>query len=594
MRLPSLLPLAAALGLALSAASPAHADVYEASFDGAWFNATQGGRGALVDYIPRPSNGTGQYFIAVYTYDTNGNALWLTLQADGREGQRIFRNVEVRRFAGGSPGNTFTPPSPATGTVVGTAVVDFANCGSLKIDYTPNAAANGLPAVNFNYVRLDGQAKAQGCPFTSTFSACPTGTTAVAGEERTCEIPAGTLTGDVVLPNSASYVIGGRVAVGGALAASGQVAANTGTLTIQPGTILRGKTGSLARLIINPGSKIFAEGSALAPIVMTGPTETGPAEQGSWGGLILAGRAPINANCTGPGSVTCAFEADTGVVGGGSDPSDNSGVLKYLQVRSAGAVVTPPDKDLNAITFLGVGNGTTVSHVQAHNGSDDGFEWFGGTVNADHLIATGNDDDAIDTDFGFVGKLQYVYVKNDAGSVADSQGLEADNGPSGSNFDASPRSRPQLVNATLDGSGLATDGARLRRGTGYILQNVVITGYATCINLNDSATYLSGAPAGQPTQLSGNLTISGALVNCPKNFDDVAADPWLVSAWFNGQTNNATSTNLLLDGGRFPQAGSPARSGAVAPTGGEFFERSQVKGAFADGDWSDGWTVGLD
>jgi len=581
-------------------AATSQADVYDASFDGAWTVQGQGGRGAVVDYLKLP-NGNGQYFIAVFTYDTARNPVWLTVQAGGREGQRIFRGVEVRRFTGGSGSNTFAPPAPGTGTVVGTAVVDISTCNSIRLDVTASAGAP-IDSVNFNFRRLEGEvggsnAVAAECPFTTAFTACPTGTTAVAGQERSCEIAGGsTLTGDVRLNNSATYVLGGRVQVGAAMSTAG-VPGASGNLFIEPGTLIRGRAGSLARLVINPGSRLFAEGTPTAPIVMTGPTETGETEQGSWGGLILAGRAPINRNCTGPNSVTCSFEADSQVVWGGTDVNDSSGVLRYLQVRSAGAIVTPPDRDLNSITFGGVGAGTVVDHIQAHNGSDDGLEFFGGTVNVNYAVVTGSDDDGLDFDFGYSGKIQFAFVRSDAGSVADSQGVESDNGASGSDFDALPRTRPILANVTLDGRNLGNDGLRIRRGSGMVLQNIAVVNYlSTCINLNDSPTYLAGAPAGQPTNLSGSLSIAGSFVaNCPRLFDDVATDPWLVSAWYNNaaQSNGSgTAAISSILNGRLPALGSPLRSGFVAPDA--TLDRYPVRGAFFEGDWTEGWTVGLD
>lgn len=579
-------------GLLSALSTSAFADVYEASFDGGWFEPTQSGRGAQVDYIPQ-ADGNGSYFIALFTYDNAGNPLWLVLTASGREGTRVFRNVQVSRLQGGSFGNTFTPPNPLGGTAIGTATVDFANCNSLKIDITPSAAS-GLPPLNVDYKRLGNAAAGnESCPFTTTFSACPTGTTAVAGVERICEIPAGVVTGDLRLNNSAQYVIGGRVAVGNALLATGVVGGAVGNLFIEPGTILRGKEKT-SRLIVNPGSKIFAEGTSVAPIVITGPTEVGNAtSEGTWGGLIIGGRAPINSNCTGAGSVTCAFEADQALVWGGSLPNDNSGVLSYVQIRSAGGIITG-NIDLNALTLGGVGNGTRIDHVQAHNGTDDGFEMFGGNVNMSYIVASGNNDDSIDTDFGYTGKIQYAYVTMDEGSVADSNGIEADNGGPTANFDAAPRSRPQLVNATFDGGNRAFDAIKIRRGSGFVLQNVVAHRFlGSCVNFNDNPTYLAGAPAGQPTALTGALTMSGSFLGCTKNFDDVAADPWLISAWYNGQANNAIGdVAAALINGRVPTATSPLRAGATVNSD-AFFDASNSKGAFENADWTKGWTTGL-
>jgi hypothetical protein len=576
-------------------AQHARADVYEASFDGGWFDPAQGGRGIQVDYIPLP-NGAGQYFIAMFTYDQAGAAQWIIIQADGVEGQRVFKNADVRALRGGNFGNPFVTPSPQFGTVIGKAELDLVNCNEIKLSYAPAAGSvPALPATSWTYRRLGNSAAgADFCPFKTNFTACPTGTVAVAGQDRVCEIPGGTtLTGNIRLNNSASYVIGGRVEVGAPMAADGTPSTQTGTLTVEPGTVIRGKTPT-SWLVVNPGSKIFAEGTPTAPIVFTGATEVAAAAtQGSWGGLIIAGRAPINRNCTGTG-ITCAFEADSRVIWGGNVANDNSGVLKYVQIRSAGGIVTPPDKDLNALTLGGVGRGTTIEFVQAHDGTDDGFEMFGGNVNLRYIVATGNNDDSLDTDFGYVGNIQYAYVKMDEGSVADSNGIESDNGGASGFLETNPRTRPVLSNATFDGGNRAFDAIKVRRASGFALSNVVAYNFlGSCININDAATYTAAAPT-VATGLTGTFTMTNSLLGCTKNFDDVAADPWLVSAWYNGQTGNAVGdVAAALPDGRMPGAASILRSGAGSIGDDSFFQTTSTRGAFADGDWTDGWTTAI-
>ncbi len=580
-----------ALATAMAVSAGAFADVYEASFEGNWFNESQSGRGVTVDYVPQ-ALGNGTYVIVSFTYDAQGNPTWLQYVASGREGQRLFKNVDVFRVSGGTPGNTFPPFSAISSTKVGTAVVDMASCSKIKIDFTPLSTAN-IPAVNLDMTRLDAPGKgSSNCPFVKEFTACPTGTTAVASLDRVCEIPAGNIGGDLRLNNTASYRLGGRVAIGGAMALSGMPSTTTGRLFVEPGTVVRGNEAATSRLIINPGSKIFAEGTPSAPIVFTGITEAADAtvNGGTWAGLILAGRAPINDGCTGGGtSVSCAFEADSAIVWGGTDVNDSSGVLKYVQIRSSGGFLAP-NVDLNALTMGGVGAGTVIDFVQTAYNGDDGFEMFGGTVNLKHIVALGNNDDNIDTDFGYTGKIQYAYIKQGPGVDTDSHGIESDNAPS--TFDAMPRTRPTLINATFDGVGLGFDGARIRRGSAYVLQNVVFVNFTgSCLNFNDAATYNATRTNGA---FNGVTSISGAYFGCAKQFDDQAADPFLVSAFVNGQADNVTgvATGLFNSDGRTLPVTSPLRN-ATQTSSDAFFERYGAKGAFVDGDWTQGWTIGL-
>jgi hypothetical protein len=592
MVLKKLLIAAAALGFAAAAS----ADVYEASFEGNWYNPAQNGRGVAIDYVPQDL-GNGTYYIVSFTYDAQGNPTWLQYLASGKEGQRLFKNVDVFRVTGGTPGATFPPLSSIVATKVGTATVDIASCSKITVDFVPLSSSN-IPALFQSLTRLDSPGVgSSSCPFEKEFTGCPVGTTAVANADRVCEIPGGTVTGDVRLTNTASYRLGGRVAIGGAMdLTTGAVATNTGRLFVEPGTIVRGNDSSASRLIINPGSKIFAEGTPTAPIVFTGQNEIPDAQQspGAWAGLIIAGRAPINEACTGGRTNTsCAFEADSAIVWGGNDANDSSGVLKYVQVRSAGGIITG-SIDLNAITLGAVGAGTAIDYVQAYRSTDDGFEMFGGTVNLRHIVAVGNNDDNIDTDFGYTGKIQYAYVKMSEGiDPLDSHGIESDN-TSGNPFkpDSIPRTRPTLVNATFDGAGLGVDGIRIRRGSAYVLQNVVVTGFKFCLNFNDTATYDATFAGGA---FNGTTVVNGAYFSCTNNFDDQSVDPFLLSTFFSRQAENVAATNangLFNANGRTLLPTSPLRNSNQSNSD-AFFERYGAKGAFIDGDWTKGWTIGL-
>ncbi len=580
-RLPRITSLAGATALAL-ASLPSHALIVTEQFDGAWFNAAQSGRGLLVDVVPQ-SNGTSVFFGAAFTYDNAGNPFWFTIQPSIAEGQNVVTGIEVRRFNGGTFGNTFTAPNPASGTVIGTGTLTVENCNSIKLDITPNAASNGLPNVNFQFVRLAGGASST-CPYSGTFTTCPTGTTPVAGQTAVCELT-GVLAGNVVLDNKATYILNGKVQVGTPLSGGNTVPA---TLTVPAGTLVKGKGGPSDYLVVNPGSKIFAEGLPTAPVIFTGPTETG----GTWAGLFLAGRAPVNKAAT-PGG-TVPFEADANIIFGGNDPNDSSGVLRYVQVRHGGQTIAP-NRELNNITFGGVGAGTVIDHVQAHNGTDDGFEWFGGTVNAKYLVSTGNDDDNLDMDFGYSGKIQYVYVKPDA-QVDEADGRCVESDDQDQNFDALPRTQPKIANVTCQGSAAAptwVEGMRLRRGSAGNYFNVVFANMRdACIRFNDNQTYNASGPA---NALTGSTTMQGAFVSCNTNFADGATPPFTVASWFNGQAGNVAGNAATALTGRFATPGGALDGTGVTVPNDAFFDRTSYKGAFGPAgvaiDWTAGWTV---
>jgi hypothetical protein len=251
------------------------------------------------------------------------------------------------------------------------------------------------------------------------------------------------------------------------------------TLTIQPGTVVRGQAGNWdvldppGALIVSRGSKIRAVGTKTQPIIMTcendnlvpGMTATSPwndptnGERGHWGGLVVLGRTYIAAK---PGSVD---SPNAGIVmqieglipygekstyGGGND-DDNSGEIKYLQIRYGGFVIGGAN-ELNGLSLGGVGRGTKISFVDVFNNKDDSIEFFGGTVNTKYMVAWKSGDDSFDWDEGFRGKGQFWLEVQGAltGDVSD-KGSEMD-GATGTDA-GQPSSCPTIYNATYIGLG---------------------------------------------------------------------------------------------------------------------------------------------
>lgn len=199
-------------------------------------------------------------------------------------------------------------------------------------------------------------------------------------------------------------------------------------LTIEAGTIIKGDKASAASLIVEPGGKLFAQGSATQPIVFTSAEAKGNRKPGDWGGLIICGRSTNNKGVLGQ-----QIEGGPRTKHGGTDPADNSGVLSYVRVEFAGYPFQK-DKEINGITFGSVGNGTQIDHVQVSYTNDDSFEWFGGTVNCKYLVAYNGWDDEFDTDNGFSGKVQFALsIRNPRiADTSQSNGFESDNDADGS------------------------------------------------------------------------------------------------------------------------------------------------------------------
>lgn len=370
------------------------------------------------------------------------------------------------------------------------------------------------------------------------------------------EIPTGTtLTGNITanatLTSGSSYKLSGGLHV---------KAGNT--LTIEPGvTVVAVDDDAPDYILIEQGAKIDAQGTASNPIVMTSELK----KSGAWGGIHICGRAHTNA---GEGVLSEIGNAPYG----GSDDSDNSGTLRYIRLEYTGFALDE-EHEANGISFYGVGNGTTVEYVQAYKGSDDGFEFFGGSVNVKHMVVTDCTDDSFDWTEGWNGRGQFLVAYQSGEEECDCL-MECDN--NGNNFDATPVAHPILSNLTLVGDNSAnnTRGIRLRAGTQAEIYNSIITGKAKCITLETEQTeqaLLSGTSKLQHIAMSSDLNSENGIYT---------------AEMFAAATGNSTDyVNALAN----DYVGTI--SGGVTPDD-PFFTRVDYKGAVsASDDWTSGWTL---
>lgn len=394
----------------------------------------------------------------------------------------------------------------------------------------------------------------------------------------------GELTGDTTWTADHIYVLKTHVFV------------RSGTLVIEAGTQVLGDNGS--SLVITTNAKIDVRGTAAAPVVMTSSQDPGSRLPGDWGGLVLLGTAPINV--TGGTSQIEGFPAGTtGTQYGGTNAAHDCGKVNYLRVEFAGFELAP-NNELNAFTVGACGSATVIDHVQAHLGSDDGVEVFGGTANLKHILVTQSQDDGLDWDFGWVGKAQFVIVQQSAFS---NQGFEADNNVNAN--DATPRSMPTIYNATLVGSDRAPGGANqkqvgmhLRRGTGAQIYNAIITSFADFPIDVDGASTVSQTPASLFVKNSiffdnGNQTTWADPTDNDGGFDEGA---YFKNDTTNKQVDPRITSALTLTAPNFhPGANSPAltASNAATPPSDGFFDATATYVGAVGGseDWTLGWTA---
>ncbi len=388
---------------------------------------------------------------------------------------------------------------------------------------------------------------------------------------------AGNITTDIVLKSDVNYILDGWVYI-----------KDGATMTIEAGTVIKGKTGTKASLIVERGGKVMAEGTAAKPIVFTSEKAAGQRAAGDWGGIILCGKAPIN-----PTGGEAEIEGGVGSKYGGTVANDNSGTLKYVRIEFAGYAFAP-DKEINGLTFGGVGSGTTIDYVQVSFSNDDSYEWFGGTVNCRHLIAFSGLDDEYDTDYGFNGTVQYAVGLRDpqVADISKSNGFESDNDGTGSTN--SPVTNPKFANVSLFGPKATTDATanslfasamHLRRRTSLEVYNSVFAGWPKGLLMADS----KGA--------AGNIVVKGVvLAGINDNFAGNAAgeEAFFTEASRANRTFattaelNVTNPFLLTAPNFVPKAGSPLLSGAITVPAG--LDATTFVGAFGTTDWTSGWS----
>ncbi len=278
----------------------------------------------------------------------------------------------------------------------------------------------------------------------------------------------GTITEDVTLKAGNTYKLSGAYTV-----------EEGATLNIEQGVkIVSVYDDNVDYILIKQGGKINAKGTADAPIVMTSEKE----EAGAWGGIHICGRAHTNAE-GGKGSSEIG-----GAEYGGNDDKDNSGTLQYVRLEYTGYAFDE-EHEANGISFYGVGSGTTVDHCVAYKGSDDGFEFFGGSVNVSNMVVISCSDDSFDWTEGWNGTgtdlVAYQEAESTLGYDCDCL-IEADNNEN--NYQATPVAHPTLKNLIFVGNGGSKQGVRLRRGTQVTMDNAQICGKGKALTVESTET----------------------------------------------------------------------------------------------------------
>ena len=473
----------------------------------------------------------------------------------------------------------------------------YANCANL------NGDGAGTTDISDTVLLLRKASSVANCPSDECLAR-----TVLAGCPGTAVLPSN-ITGNLVIPAGCDARVQGITNV-----AAGAV------LTVEPGAVVKGNIASPPSvLVVRPGGRINAVGTAGSPITWTSANTPGTRAKEDWGGIVLLGSAPVNE----PG---ISIEGITDGFFGGNEVDDFSGCMSYNRIQFSGRDLTP-DNELNLFQMAGVGNRTQLDHIQAHIGADDAIEWFGGTVNMSYVVASAAGDDSFDHQLGWTGGLQFGLIAQRAVDVESggSNGFEMDNSEFGA--DNLPRSAGKYCNVTAIGVKYSGDNAGVtnqfgvfsRRGNAMTIANTIVkdfrnggyqlrdatTATRACVN---PTTLNTTAPVG--VIQNSLFTDNGATGNehavdhssCPSGGACTCSSTEHF-ALLQAQRNVLATANAAVEaigGNTFPPTNLVPAPGSLPAThpaanctqiNGSFVNAAYI-GAFEPGgaDWTAGWT----
>ncbi len=607
---------------------------------------------------PGTAGATEGSVVVEFTADNTPGAAVVTLTLTDAKQQTVTATGTLNKTISAPPAVTLSSAT-AQGfpgaTVTVTATIAAAN-GARNISYTTTGGLTGSPV---SPVTISGTSATQQFTFTvpanaaigSTLTAVFTAqdnqnlnstpvtfTVTAATNELT-----GTQSGNLTIEKGKPYLVKGTYII------------PTGvTVTVQPGAIVKGDKATKGLILVQPGGRLVANGTAAEPIVFTSSQGVGERDRGDWAGIVLLGNAFVNQTAR-PAIEGVTPEQRYGAIAAdGATPATNadanSGTLRYVRIEYAGIELTP-NNETNSLTMGGVGNGTLMEYVQVSFGGDDGFEWFGGTVNGKWLVSHSTWDDDFDTDFGWGGNVQFgLVVRNPFfADQSGSNAFESDNQANGNTIagicDATTQAgctRGVFSNITVLGprdiqsrsiSANYQNAIHIRRRTAMSLFNSFISGFRIGVRVDDQGT-LDNLTSGAGKHANNVLAVPGTtLIGTSATASDaafatgltIAPDPagnataisnyWTTNG--NAAINNITAITPLTDLGipntfwagstaaNYPSNPNFALSAGVAGgnnlnsgaaftdaklTGaGTFFTTVTYRGAFGSTDWTDGW-----
>lgn len=263
-----------------------------------------------------------------------------------------------------------------------------------------------------------------------------------------------------------------------------------GKLVIPAGTRIAATAAAASYIIVEQGGQIYANGTAASPVLFT----SAPAAAGSWGGIVICGKAPINTGTTGSSEIG-------NTTYGGTTVADNSGSLTYVRIEYAGADFAT-GKKFNGLSLFGIGSDTKVENIALLNNAEDGIQLYGGTVNVSNIVSLSNEDDSFVWTDGWIGTATNIYTKRKTSGTGNT-GIKGIN--NATNPNATPRSNPTIKNVTFIGGTTGESQAiTMYSGTYATIDNIVTSDWATGINIESDSSV---------THFNGKKRITNALFN---------------------------------------------------------------------------------
>jgi hypothetical protein len=535
---------------------------------------------------PPTAGATTGSVVTEFTAGNTAGAGSVTLTLTDNKGNKVTQTAVLNVTISAPPTVTLlnASGSVAAGTTIDATVTITAANGAKNITYTTTGGLTGAPVSPITIAGSPTAATNQVITFTvpanavvgSTLTAIITGTdnqnlnsspvVFTVTVSDVANVLTGTLTANKTLTSGTPWTV------------KGQYIVNSGvTLTVDPGTIVKGDKATKGLIIIKPGGKLIAVGTSTQPIVFTSSQPINERDRGDWGGIVWLGNAFVNQGTApaveGVSPSQTYGTPSTSDANAGTNTEDN-GKLKYARIEYAGIELSP-NNETNGLTMGALGSATEIDYVQVSYGGDDAFEWFGGTVNAKHLVAFATWDDDFDTDFGWRGKVQYgvavraPFIADQSGSTSFESDSQANANPIGTICtDAAKSGCTQGVfsNMTVYGpreysrgiSGSYTRAMHIRRRTAVSIFNSVVTGYLSGLQMDDLGTSTNyptnyDATAASSTDL-GKLANNELYVSLlPNTPSDIGSNATALTA-----ISNATGNSMFGAGGglvpsTFPQ-----------------------------------------